>query len=301
MFVTDKDFKMPSTVRHAFFGRKGGVSTGIYESLNCAPNSSDNPDHIAKNRARVAESLGVPAKNLWTLHQIHSADCLIVREPFDPYFDRPKADALVTDVAGLALGVLTADCAPVLFYGEKADGSPVIGAAHAGWKGALGGVLESTIGKMVEIGAIRSSICASVGACLARESYEVQSDFVNKFLENNKWNERFFVPQLKKRKTNKFFEGVSYLLWFFNWIDNEDIDWIEKKFQLLLHKNKKDSAYLFDFPDYIVNRLVNSGIQKVSWTGHDTYANESDYFSYRRSTHRNEPDYGRQISTIVIL
>jgi YfiH family protein len=265
MFHTDKNFKMPSTVRHAFFGRKGGVSKGIYESLNCAPNSADNPDHVVQNRARVAMALEIPPENLWTLHQTHSADCLIVREPFDPYFDRPKADALVTDVAGLALGALTADCAPVLFYGEKTDGSPIIGAAHAGWKGALGGVLEATIEKMIEIDAVHTSIRASVGACLARESYEIGEEFLKVFLETSKENSLFFTPSP------------------------------------LPSPHKGEGKSIFDFPAYILHRLENAGIQHASWIGQDTYTNESDYFSYRRSTHRNEPDYGRQISAIVIL
>lgn len=182
----------PRFVAHAFFTRAGGVSTGIYASLNCGPGSQDHAAAVEENRSRAALRLGLAPRNLVTLHQIHSARCITVDGPW-PQGQPPEADALATATAGLALGVLTADCAPVLFAGESSKG-PVIGAAHAGWKGAVGGVLESTLSAMLALGAEADSLTACIGPCIRRSSYAVSEDFLSPFLERDPQDRRFFTP-----------------------------------------------------------------------------------------------------------
>lgn len=179
-------------VFHAFFTRDGGESTGIYAGLNCGPGSKDAPEAVAANRRAAARRLGVALERLLTLHQIHSAVCRTVNEPW-PEGKAPEADALVTDTPGLAIGVLTADCAPVLFRGEGGKG-PVIGAAHAGWKGAVSGILEATVASMGVLGARPHRISACIGPCIRRESYEVSRDFLRPFTEQDPANGRFFLP-----------------------------------------------------------------------------------------------------------
>ncbi|MBP7721936.1 MAG: peptidoglycan editing factor PgeF [Alphaproteobacteria bacterium] len=240
-------------VRHGFFGRAGGASGGIYGGLNCGVGSSDNPADVKANREAVATLMGVEAGNILSLYQVHGDICLKVKEPPK---DRPQADAQVTDVPGLAISILTADCAPVLFYGRNEKG-PVIGAAHAGWKGALGGVLDSTVYAMEEYGVNAKDIRAAIGPCISKRSYEVAQDFAAPFLNEDPENERFFM-------------------------------------------NGEAGKLMFDLPGYCASRLYNCGLTNVAITGIDTYANERDYFSFRRATHRKEPDYGRQISVIVI-
>lgn len=245
-------------IHHGFFGRQGGVSEGIYNSLNCGVGSNDNSDAVKENRARVAHALNGKPENLITLHQTHSPDCLIVNEPLRADIERPKADALVTDKAGFILGVLTADCGCILFTGQKADGAPVIGAAHAGWKGALGGVLESTVQQMMALGAEKESLHASIGPCIDPKSYEVSEGFEAPFLERDPADEHFFKTA------------------------------------------RKEGHLMFDLPGYIASRLAKVGVSQVTITRHDTFAEEKNFFSYRRTTHRGEPDYGRQISAIMI-
>lgn len=179
-------------VFHAFFTREGGRSTGLYAGLNCGPGSQDDPAAVAANRAMAAEKLGVVPERLLTLYQVHSALCLPVSGPWSGG-KAPEADALVTDTPGLAIGVLTADCAPVLFAGEGPKG-PVIGAAHAGWKGAVSGILEETLAAMKRLGARGRSIRACIGPCIRRESYEVSQDFLAPFLAQDTENDRFFTP-----------------------------------------------------------------------------------------------------------
>lgn len=243
-------------VQHGFFGKQGGVSEGIYNSLNCGPGSDDDANKVHQNRTRVAEHFGREINDLATVWQVHSPDCLYVDRAFEG--ERPKADAMVTDKAGLVLGVLTADCGPVLFAGEKADGSPVIGAAHSGWSGALKGVSENTVAMMIERGAELESIRATIGPCIGPKSYEVSIGFELPFLERDPEDERFF------------------------------------------REAQKAGHLMFDMPGYIANRLAQIGVRQVTITGQDTCALEDEYFSYRRKTHNNEPDYGRQISAIVI-
>lgn len=194
-------------VFHGFFTRRGGMSEGIYKSLNCGPGSGDDPESVHKNREIVARTAGVDPGNLLSTHQVHSADCVMVKEPW-AVDKRPKADAMVTDRPGLALGVLTADCAPVLFFGEKPDGAPVIGAAHAGWKGALDGVLEAAVRTMTETGAAPETLRAAIGPCIARRSYEVGPEFQMRFMEQARENEQFFAPA--RRKDHYLFDLAGY-------------------------------------------------------------------------------------------
>lgn len=239
---------------HGFFTRNGGVSQGIYESLNCGAGSEDVPDNVVQNKAIVAQAAGVEPENLVILHQVHSAECVTVTQPWD-IDARPKADAMVTNVPGLAIGVLTADCTPVLFMGQAADGS-VIGAAHAGWGGALRGVLGSTVNKMKEMGA--EDIKACIGPCIGKASYEVSDEFAIPFIDEDDANEHFFQSA------------------------------------------QREGHLMFDLPGYCAKKLALAGVRDVHILDRDTYSNEEMFFSYRRTTHRKEPDYGRQISVIVI-
>jgi len=186
-----------SAVSYGFFGRTGGVSTGIYSSLNCGPGSADDAGAVAENRKIVAQKLCGKDADISTLFQCHTPDCLIIDTPVATGDARPKADALVTDRPGLPIAVLTADCGPVLFAAKKANGAPVIGAAHAGWGGALGGVLEDTIAKMVQAGAVPETIKAVLGPCIMQASYEVQDAFAAPFLAKHEKAGRFFKPAQK--------------------------------------------------------------------------------------------------------
>jgi len=235
---------------HGFLGRVGGVSTGVVGGLNVGTGSQDDPAAIAENRARAVEAV-LPGARLITVYQVHSADAVTVIAPFDEAL-RPKADALVTNQTGLVLGTLTADCAPVLFADREAG---VVAAAHAGWKGAIGGVTDSTIAAMEALGARRDRIAAAVGPCIARASYEVDAGFFQRFCEQDPANERFFA-------------------------------------------DGRPEHFQFDLEAYVVHRLALAGLRTIEALGLDTYANESRFFSFRRATHRGEPDYGRQISLI---
>jgi YfiH family protein len=240
------------SVKHGFFTRAGGVSGGIYAGLNVGLGSSDDRENVQANRARVAEWLGIPLTHLATLHQIHSPAVVTLREP--PGAERPRADALVTDRPGLALGILTADCGPVLFADAEKG---VIGAAHAGWKGAFGGVLEETITAMEALGARRDRIMAVLGPSISQKNYEVGPEFVGRFEEADKANGRYFVP------------------------------------------SARPGHALFDLNAYTVDRLRAAGVE-ATCLDRCTYGEEENFFSYRRSVHRREPDYGRQISAILL-
>ncbi|MCC6597919.1 MAG: peptidoglycan editing factor PgeF [Alphaproteobacteria bacterium] len=242
---------------HGFFTRQGGESTGIYGALNCGPGSEDNPEDVSANRIRVAETVGCAPSSLLSLHQIHSATAITVTAPWSAQA-RPQADGMATDVPGLGLAILTADCAPVLFYGRKADGAPVIGAAHAGWGGALKGVLEATLVQMEALGAARETVRASIGPCIGKNSYEVTVDFSAPFLAEDPENERFFM------------------------------------------ETRRTGHLMFDLSGYCATKLASSGVARVFIRDLDTYFNEEDFFSYRRTTHRKDVDYGRQVSVIMI-
>lgn len=185
------------SISYGFFGRTGGVSTGIYSSLNCGPGSADDVEAVRENRNIIAQKLCGGEMEISTLYQCHTPDCLVIDTPVPTGEARPKADALVTDRPGLPIAILTADCGPVLFAAKKADGAPVVGAAHAGWGGALGGVLEDTIAKMVQIGAVPGTIKAVLGPCIMQASYEVQDDFARPFLARHEKAGNFFRPAQK--------------------------------------------------------------------------------------------------------
>lgn len=239
---------------HGFFTREGGVSEGIYASLNCGPGSRDMSSHVIENRHRVAHHLGVPRTHLLTCHQIHSTQAHIVTQPW-ALGSSPKVDALVTATPGIAVAVLAADCAPVLFADPTVR---VIGAAHAGWRGALAGILEATVVTMERMGARRRHIRAALGPCIGPASYEVGEEFEAAFLAQDAANARFFrrpEPGVRPR---------------------------------------------FDLPGYIIHRLGQAGLDSVENATRCTYLNDRQFFSYRRTTHCNEPDYGRQISAILL-
>lgn len=252
--VTEPLLLESSNIQHGFFGRGGGVSTGLYQSLNCGQGSDDNPEHVRENRKRILTYLN--SGQLVSVHQIHSADCIDVDEVWQDD-QKPQVDAMVTDCPGIALGVLTADCCPVLFYGKKEGGVPVIGAAHAGWKGAIGGVLESTLKHMIQKGAKLDTLCAAIGPTISVASYEVGTEFRQTFLDTD----------------------VAYAKFF----------------------EERDGALYFNLPLFCEHRLLAAGVVRVANVNLDTYANEDQFFSYRRTTHRDEPDYGRQLSVISIV
>lgn len=237
-------------VPHGFLGRRGGLSTGIVAGLNAGLGSGDEPDAVAENRRRAVIAIE-PGAQLATVYQVHSADCVIVTAPW-PDAQRPHADALVTDRPGLLLGVVTADCAPVLLADPVAG---VIGAAHAGWKGAMGGVTDATIAAMEALGATRARIVAAIGPCIAQSSYEVDAAFRDHFLSRQAGNADLFVPG-------------------------------------------RSGHYQFDLEGYVASRLHSAGIGAVERLRLDTYADPERFYSFRRATHRGEPDYGRQISLI---
>jgi polyphenol oxidase len=239
-----------SGVRNAFFTREGGVSSGVYASLNGGVGSRDDADAVAENRRRMVEHLG--ADTMLTPYQIHSDICLAVDEPWT---ERPRGDALATATPGLALGVTGADCGMILFADERAG---VVGAAHAGWKGALGGVLEATLACMETLGAKRETIVAVLGPTIGGSSYETGPDFIAQFVAHDPGYARFFAP------------------------------------------SPRAGHNLFDLPRFIAARLERAGVARFESLDLDTYADEARFFSYRRATHRNEPDYGRQISAIVL-
>lgn len=246
------DHAASAGIRHGYFTRVGGVSEGIYRGLNTGTGSNDDPNRVAENRRRAARWLGVDTDHLLTAHQIHSPDVVVVREPFPGA--RPKADAIVTDRPGIAVGASSADCGPVLFADADAR---IIGAAHAGWKGAFTGVLENTISAMERLGAKRERIVAVLGPSISVANYEVGPEFVARFVEADKGNSRYFSPSANA--------GHS----------------------------------MFDLNRYTVDRLREAGVT-AEGLGRCTYAEDDLFFSYRRSTHLGQPDYGRHVSAIVL-
>ena len=237
-------------IRHGFFTRKGGASSGIFKGLNCGFGSSDQKDVVSINRARVAEAMQVQKDHLITLHQHHSADVVTVTGPLE---GAPKADAMVTKTPGLALGILTADCQPVLFADAE---NGVIGGAHAGWGGAIVGVLEATIDAMEDLGAQRQHIQAVIGPCISQAAYEVGPEFLDRFVDEDPENARFFA-------------------------------------------NGQDDRYQFDLPSYGLHRLREAGVE-AEWIRQCTYSDPNRYFSYRKSVHEKDGDYGRLIATICL-
>lgn len=253
MIITSPLLAAAPGLRHAFFTRAGGVSEGIYAGLNGGIGSNDDPANVGENRRRMAQALGVAAERLLTAYQVHSPDVAVAETPWDAA-TRPRADAIVTATPGLAIGVTAADCGPVLFADPAAR---VIGAAHAGWKGALTGVLESTLQAMQRLGAERGRIVAAVGPLIRQASYEVGDDFVARFTDADAGHARFFTAAVRPGHA------------------------------------------MFDLGGFICARLEAAGVAAIDDLGLDTYPDER-FFSYRRTTHRGEPDYGRHVHAIVL-
>lgn len=235
--------------RHGFFTRRGGASSGVFAGLNCGAGSSDQREIVAHNRAAAARAMGVEPGALASVQQVHSADVAVIGRPLGA--SRPRADAMVTRDPDVALGILTADCGPVLLADPEAG---VAGAAHAGWGGALAGVLEATVGAMAALGASPARIRAVLGPTIGPDAYEVGPEFRARFRAHDEGSTPHFRP------------GT-------------------------------DDRFLFDLPAYIVARLAAAGVA-ARWTGHCTYADPERFYSYRRSVHRQEADYGRLISVI---
>jgi YfiH family protein len=241
-------------IAHGFFGRRGGVSAGIYACLNCGLGSNDDRTAVTENRRRVALHLLGREAPVVTVYQVHSADALYVDAPF-PAGGVPKADALVTGTKGLVIGALAADCTPVLFAEPEAR---LVGAAHAGWRGALGGVLESTVAAIIKAGGRQQRIRAAIGPTINQPNYEVGPEFEAKFMAQD-------------REAQPFFKTLG-----------------------------PRSRPHFDLPGYVEYRLAALGLAAIERQTRCTYQDADDLFSFRRATHRGEPDYGRQISAIVL-
>src|ERR1700732_2398812 len=240
-------------LRHAFFTREGGLSGGLYPSLNGAIGPRDDAASLAENRRRMAEQIGVDPEHFLNVHQTHSPDVVVASGPWQGA-SRPLADAIVTRSEGLAIGVTAADCGPILLVGPNAR---VIGAAHAGWKGALTGIVESTVEAMEKLGAERSGIVTAIGPLIRQHSYEVGSEFVERFVQADAENSLFFIPAAREDHS------------------------------------------MFDLAGFIRMQLENAGVLMIDDTGIDTYSDEQ-FFSYRRSVHRGEPDYGRHVHALAL-
>lgn len=241
-------------IRHAFFTRQGGVSTGLYDSLNGGMGSRDAHENVVENRARMARSLGIEPPHLVACWQVHSATCVELETPWTRE-TAPQADAIATAVPGLGATITVADCGPVLFADPVAR---VVGAAHAGWKGAFGGVMEATVTQMERLGAQRANIHAAIGPLIRQPSYEVGEEFIARFLAESPALVRFFAPADRPHHA------------------------------------------LFDLPGFIAHRLQEARVGHIEDLGLDTYADPARFYSFRRSTHRNEPDYGRMVAAITL-
>jgi YfiH family protein len=251
-YITADCLSTDNKIRHGFFARQGGVSTGIYTSLNCGLGSDDAPDAIRQNRDRVVLALGID--RLAGVHQVHGRAVHVIRTAEDALL-RPQADGLVTDLPGIGLSVLSADCAPILFADP---GKKIIGAAHAGWKGALSGVGEAVIDAMVQLGARRDAIIAAIGPCISQAAYEVGVDFEQNYLAHDPSSASFFAKSASPDKRQ------------------------------------------FALAGYVAVRLQRAGLAGVKNLDVCTYADEARFFSFRRTTHRQEKDYGRAISVIAL-
>ncbi len=242
-------------IAHGFFTREGGTSSGIYAGRNCGLGSDDLRANVIENRGRTADELGVPRDHLLTVYQVHSPRVIVATKPWS-HNEAPEGDAMVTATPGLALGILTADCTPVLFADPAAS---VIGAAHAGWKGAIDGVLEATIDAMTSLGADRTCIRCSIGPTISQANYEVGPEFQEQFVAEAADNTAYFVP------------------------------------------SARENHFQFDLPGFVADRLERLGISNIDNTKLCTYADAKRFFSFRRTTHAGEADYGRQISSIALL
>ena len=252
--ITVSAFNEISAIRHGFLTREGGVSEGVFGSLNCGLGSGDDLEKVATNRARAMDLMGLPAEALVTAKQIHSNRVATVTELWEPD-NAPEVDAMVTDRWGIALGILTADCAPVLLADGKAG---VVGAAHAGWKGALSGVIANTVAAMTDLGAKPENIVATIGPCIAQRSYEVGGDLLFSFLSDDDDNRLFF------------------------------------------NASRNEGHYMFDLQGYVAKQLGKLALKDIQITPCDTYAEKTRFFSYRRTCHQGETQFGRGLSAIAL-
>jgi YfiH family protein len=241
-------------VRHGFFTRRGGVSIGLYATLNAGPGSADDGDAVLENRRRVAAFFDASEGDLLTCDQVHSADVFIADSP-QADRARPRADGVIATRAGLICGALSADCAPVLIADPEAG---VVAAVHAGWRGALSGVIDRAVCAMTALGAKTSHLSAAVGPCIGPRSYEVGDDLLARFLNEFPEAKRFFA------------DG-----------DAPDRHW-------------------FDLPGFVLWRLAEAGVHRAEWTGHDTFTDETAFYSNRRAFRRGEAGYGRLVSAIML-
>jgi YfiH family protein len=254
-FVSSPALSLLPGVAHAFFTRRGGASTGIYESLNGGLGSHDDPEAVKENRRRMTAALGVLPGRLAVPWQVHSAEAVATAGPWARE-ESPHVDGVATRTPGLGVAVTIADCCPILFADPKAR---IVGAAHAGWKGAIGGVIEATVARMEELGARRADVTAALGPCIRQKSYEVGPEFAARFTAEDPDNARFFEPA------------------------------------------DRPAYAMFDLAGYVVARLKRAGLGAVDDLGLDTYSDEARFFSFRRTTHRGEPDYGRLIAAIALV
>lgn len=339
-------------LKHGFFTRRGGVSTGVYESLNGGVGSCDAPEKVAENRRRMAAHLAIHPDSLLVPYQTHSPDALIVTEPFS---ERPRCDALVTVVPGLALGVTGADCGIVLLADMRAR---VVGAAHAGWKGALTGVLEATLDAMESLGAARASVTAVLGPTIGPKSYEVGAEFFERFVRESKDYASFFAPsgtrregpatsphperreargsdasgavceadareagdRREARRAVSRGEGASGFVQHASSFETPTFhvgparhehsraDLGKSRVRTAPRDEGEavepacgDTRFLFDLPGFIGLRLARAGIGSFVDLALDTYTDAERFYSYRRSVHRGEPDYGRQVAAIALV
>jgi len=243
------------TAKHAFFTRKNGVSEGIYRGLNCGAGSNDHSQSVVENKRRAMAAFDLSSDRLITVHQVHSADVVTIDELSD-LSARPKADAMVSTHSGIALGILTADCVPILFADTT---NKVIGAAHSGWKGSVSNIGAKVIEAMVALGAERHQIVAAIGPAIQKKSYEVGPEFPDPFLKLTPNHKRFFAP------------------------------------------SERPNHFMFDLTGFVKEQLENENISAVDLIDNDTCSEEELFFSYRRMYHRNEADYGRQLSAISLL
>ena len=249
--ITAEDLNLPG-IAHGFFTREGGFSQGMFATLNAGLGSGDDLATVRKNRGLVADKLGVHHDHLVSAYQMHGKDVAVITGPMA---ERPKVDGLVSKTPGVALGVLTADCGPILFADIR---SGVIGACHAGWKGAVAGISDKTVEAMEALGAKREDITAVLGPTISQANYEVGPEFPNMFLSHRLTNQRYFIS------------------------------------------SKKKNHYMFDLPQYLIDRLADFGIGTVVNLRLCTYAEPELFYSYRRATHAGETSYGRLISAIAL-
>jgi YfiH family protein len=252
MFFSKK-LKSSNNINHCFFTKNGGVSQGVYSSLNCGLGSGDKKENILKNLDIVSENIGMNTENLFTMNQTHSNKVVVVNNT-NKHIKRVSADALVTNQKNIVLSVLTADCVPLLIYDEV---NQIIGSVHAGWKGALGGIIENTFNEILKINR-NGKINVAIGPCIGVNNYEVGQDFYERFIQESIKNKNFFLL------------------------------------------SKKDKL-LFDLRKYVNSKFEELKVNHVENIDFDTFSENKNFFSFRRSKLAGEKDYGRCISVISLI